>query len=450
MGNTYFNNKQIKDIFLNNQRFKKMYLGINIILDYLANAFSSFKSRVLADAGTFENDNAINDLTADLLQEASLVITPNGVKTSKLYAIKPEDGSGDLTVTRATTATRVNASGIREVVPANTARIDYSTGNGMILVEPQRTNLVLRSEEFNNTYWGKGNATITANTTISPDGVMDADTITVTSIGNNLAQTITVTASTTYTFSFYVLRGSMTDLKYSVYNLSGTANIVAPTSYYSQTSASNWVRVSVTFTTPVGCTSINIYPIRDTGATGTVFLWGAQLEAGSNATSYIPTTTSSVTRNADVISKSGISSLIGQTQGSLVYYFLINNKNLIPNISLSNNGVNPRFYPFINGTNYNFFLQTSSAILVNYLYPFTNFIIGLNKIGVTYGAGSFKIYINGNFITSIPYTEQNLSFSKLNIGSAINNEVGITSNNTLISIYTTILSESKMIQLTTL
>jgi hypothetical protein len=61
-----------------------------------------------------------------LFESASLVVTPNGTKASKLYAIKPTDGSGDLSVTRATTATRVNSSGLIESVANNVPRLDYS------------------------------------------------------------------------------------------------------------------------------------------------------------------------------------------------------------------------------------------------------------------------------------------------------------------------------------
>ena len=105
---------------------------------------SDFKTRVLSDSGTFEAEtnleNQLNTLGSDLFNSASLVITPNGVKTSKLYTIKPNDGTGDLTVTRNTSAIRVNESGVIVDVPANVARIDYSNGSPAILVEPQMTN----------------------------------------------------------------------------------------------------------------------------------------------------------------------------------------------------------------------------------------------------------------------------------------------------------------------
>ena len=111
---------------------------------FFKSIISLFKARVLNDGGTFEAEtnleNQLNTLGSDLFDSASLVITPNGVKTSKLYSIKPNDGAGDLTVTRNTSATRINESGNIVNVPANVARIDYSNGSPAILVEPQMTN----------------------------------------------------------------------------------------------------------------------------------------------------------------------------------------------------------------------------------------------------------------------------------------------------------------------
>ena len=79
--------------------------------------------------------------------DASLVLTPNGYKASKLYSIKPTSGLGDMTVVRATTATRVNSAGVIESVAINVPRLDYPPLGGCpsILVEPLRTNLVFPS-----------------------------------------------------------------------------------------------------------------------------------------------------------------------------------------------------------------------------------------------------------------------------------------------------------------
>lgn len=214
---------------------------------FFKSIISLFKTRVLNDGGNFEAEtnleNQLNTLGSDLFDSASLVITPNGVKTSKLYAIKPTDGTGDLTVIRATTATRVDENGNIVDVPANVARIDYSKGQPAILVEPQRTNLVFPS------------ATATT-------------------------QTRNVTA-VAHTLSFYGT-GSIT--------LSGVA-----TDTLAGTGSNN--RVSLTFTPTAGNLTLTV--------SGTVTNW--QLEAGSYATSLIKTVSSSVTRNRDIFSISNSS-----------------------------------------------------------------------------------------------------------------------------------------------
>ena len=236
---------------------------------YIARLFNSmykeivalFKGRVLADVGTFEAEtkleNQLNTLGSTLFDSASLVITPNGVKTSKLYAIKPTDRTGDLTVTRKTSATRINENGNIVNVPADVARIDYSNGSPAILVEPQRTNLVF------------------------PSDIATTQVRAVTAVAHTLSFYGTGTVTLSGAFS-----GSLVG--------TGTNN-----------------RVSLTFTPTEGNLTLTV--------NGSVTNW--QLEAGSNATSLIKTITGSVTRNADAISKSGIIDLIGQSEGSIFCEF---------------------------------------------------------------------------------------------------------------------------------
>jgi hypothetical protein len=85
--------------------------------------------------------------------------------------------------------------------------------------------------------------------------------------------------------------------------------------------ANGWTRVTHTFTTPAGCTLIHAYPFRNSvGVTGTAYIWGVQLEVGSNATSYIPTTTSQVIRAADICSltDSAFYNIYNQEEGTIV------------------------------------------------------------------------------------------------------------------------------------
>ena len=204
--------------------------------------------------------------------DASLVMIPSGYKDQKVYSVKPIDGSGDLTFTRSNdTATRVGPDG---------------------LIEKVRTNLALQSQTLDNASWDKSDATVTANTTIAPDGTLTADTITAVVIDQRVNQTVTVAASTEHTFSFFAKKGTTVTPRYSVYDLSNNAFILTQVDYSALVNTSTWSRITATFTTPAGCTSISIYPI-NAATLGTTFIWGCQLETGV-ATDYIATTTAAV------------------------------------------------------------------------------------------------------------------------------------------------------------
>ena len=186
-------------------------------------------------------------------------------------------------------------------------RVTYSRASTATYYDGRTTakaeeNLVLYSQSFNSASWTRADTTIDELSAIAPDGTTTANTAT-TSLGSSNLRTVSVAVqpSTTYTFSFFALRGTMTDLKYSIYNNTAASDIVAPTSYYASTNASTWSRVSVTFTTPAGCTSVFCFLLRDSVSTGTVFLWGAQLEQRSSVTAYTVTTAQPITNYIPVL-----------------------------------------------------------------------------------------------------------------------------------------------------
>jgi len=200
---------------------------------------------------------------------------------------------------------------VKEVTRDNVPRIDY-TGGGCphILAEPQRTNLITYSEDFTQSSWTKtGSATVTSNTIISPDGTQNADTLNIFS-GSFFFTSISSGAGT-FTLSCYVKVSSGTlDFKMQSFNATDGAN--ASSTY---TATTNWQRFEFTSTVTVNS---NFYPIQVSGLTGGNFeIWGTQVEAGSYATSYIPTSGSTVTRNQDQFTRDGIGSLINSTEGVL-------------------------------------------------------------------------------------------------------------------------------------
>ena len=292
-----------------------------------------------------------------------------------------------------TTTTSV-VSGITNDLP----RLDYSGGASCpsLKLEPSRSNILPQSEFFGAS-WSASNITITSNATTSPEGVENATTIENTSASNYLVYGASVTASTTYQFSFYAKNVDATVANVIFYDASNSA-VISTTSYVGDLTT-EWKRLDFSVTTPVGCTSLNINIVN--GLSGSMHIWGAQLEAGAYATSYIPTYGTSATRTADSCSKTGISSLIGQTEGTL---FVEVDTAVLGDIY---GGNNRRFLTISDGTTNNRIVIAqnrttdainlaviTSATLVADISTASN-QSGIKKIAVGYANNDFVLYVNG-------------------------------------------------------
>jgi hypothetical protein len=495
-----------------------------------------------------------------LLDTASLIVTPNGYKEGKLYSVIPSDGSGDMSVVRATTATRVNSAGLVELVPynlleqssafnispwvnsgvtltsgitdvnggnkafgfqcsattsyiynlisstigvqythsvyvravsgtksirisdayqgggvnttittewqritltltatgnnigfqidnnfgayatdiyicfaqteqgatatdyyptetrLNIPRLDYSNGTcPSLLVEPQRTNLLTWSSSFDNASWDEVNASINANNTTSPDGTQNADKIIEDNTTNvhHIKFANGITPSGTNTLSvyakasernwiwLYLFDGGAGSL-FAWFDVSnGTLGSVNSGLTATIEDANNgWYRCTITRTQGAtgnggfGITNANAVITYTGNGTSGAFFYGAQLEVGSYPTSYIPTTSASVTRNADVISKTGISSLIGQTEGTM---FMDCKINALP-IDGSLFGIQKTASNFVirfGSQGNNIYAQCFNGSS-NLFFEATSYTLGSRvKVAFAYKLGSYAFYING-------------------------------------------------------
>jgi hypothetical protein len=235
---------------------------------------------------------------------------------------------------------------------SNVPRLDYLGSTcPRLLLEPQRTNLALFSEQFDNAAWTKGDLTVSANNATSPDGFTNADRmVETTATGQHLAfQSLTVANGSTYTFTIFLKAQQRNAVSLqladdsnrftTLFDVSAgtiltTRNTGTPvgTSNSIVNYGNGWYRCSITMTQSAGTTMIPHFALSNSntptwdgfdfptyaGNTANGLLaYGAALELGAYATSYIPTLAASVTRVADAASKTGISSLIGQTEGTL-------------------------------------------------------------------------------------------------------------------------------------
>ena len=395
---------------------RKMGIGLGVGINrsnYAQGIFNAYSARVVADGGVVESGTCV-DAVSSLLQSASLLLIPSGYKGGKLYAEIPTNGNGDLTWTRTSTAIRTNSSGLLESMGSGVPRLSYMYGScPSALLEPQRTNLALQSTITS--FGTAGNSNVWINGTANPASINQTEGITgqqngtkYTKTTGNTTQdffykvTVPVTSGTTYTVSGYIKLGTASNAVIVINNSSGW-NTVSGGSIVCSTangfSTSSWKRFQLTIVGPsTGTINVHYGYHQETGVTaqadGTFFLDGLQVEAGAYATTIIPTTSATATRVADSAVKTGIGSLIGQTEGVIycdVYldvrqsytYFAI-----APNLGSVSTYIGIGF----NATTLQFEVVNSG---VQCSISYSNSSTGRFKIAAAYKANDFVLYVNG-------------------------------------------------------
>jgi len=330
----------------------------------------------------------------------------------------------------------------------NIPRIDYTGGGcGKLLLEPQRTNLVLYSEQLDNAAWTKvTGTTVTANQAVSPDGYQNADLITFSQANTEIRQTISGLTAVTSTASIY--------LKAPVGQEGGTVLFgYANANQQTVTLTSEWQRVIVTQTNAF---NNNVYIGNYSSQTATsVLAWGFQVELNASyPTSYIPTVASSVTRLADAAFKTGISSLIGQTQGTI--FFEVNFLNPEPMFLFSMVGTDwltdSIYFELANSTNYIAVSSVKNSVGVgsatSTIAPTAN---SRYKIAVQYSGTAFNLYVNGTKITGTRSANALCSKLYLNqLGTLSSTKNNLQTKFKEVVTFTTALSDAECIALTTI
>jgi hypothetical protein len=409
----------------------------NGVIDSIVNAGQIINAQIQAVGGGWYRCSAA--LTGNASGTALWFVSATGGSASNagdnVYIQDAQQEVGDIATDYIATTTAAVSVGPVSGLP----RLDYLNSScPKLLLEPQTTALNQFSEQLDNAYYTKADVTVSANTTdtLDPSGYYGADKITETATTARhrlLSGAITMTAVNN-TSSVFMKKGTA---RYGFVTMSGaaTSTIVVDLEDGTITSTSTsgtivaqkvddygngWYRISVTALGIAGATSSNLQfgsagsatpsytanvPSFAGSTSNNLYAWGANLTATSYVQSYIPTLGASVTRVADVASKTGISSLIGQTEGTLfvdLNYEAITGLSMF--LSIRPNSTN-KIEVYRDGqTIYGDILGNSVSVLISK----ASSPAGRYKIALAYKSGQTALYVNG---TSVGTSSTAFSFA---------------------------------------
>ena len=362
--------------------------------------------------------------------------TALGTETVLIWGAQLEQRSAVTAYTPTTTQRITNYIPVLQTASANVARFDHNPATGEslgLLVEEQRTNLVIYSEQFDNGNWVKSQTTITSNTIVAPDSTLTGDKIVETSGAGlrQLYQTPSLSA-VSHSFSAYFKASERYWFKLNLtgsgayFDLStGVIGTIDAGVTAAMTAVGNgWYRCSIVRTVLSGTNYTEIQLALTNGGgsyTGDgysgIFIWGAQLEAGAFPTSYIPTVASQVTRSADNASMTGtnFSDWYRADEGTLCAEANTNNSNDVSVLAEIGSLVSNRFTIQPRSSGNLFFMVSNGANQV--LIQDTNCYDGKFAYAVKTNdvAGAYNANISGSDVEA--YLPQNVH--TLGIGYSI-------------------------------
>jgi hypothetical protein len=423
-------------------------------------------------------------LVATLNAAGDFVYTGDG--TSGIFVWGAMLETGVLTDYIPTTTTAVSVGPV-----ANLPRLNYpinsdgSVGCPSLLLEPQRTNLVTYSEQFDNAGWAKSGASVLANAVLGPDGYTSADKLVEdTSTGAHIAtQSNLFTATGAWhtasifvkaaerTYAAFSTRGNFTSNDNTlIFNLTtGEWELDDSGQNYAlnaEAFPNGWYRISLNTDTTSGAydgfgigiatgSTSWIDAVYTGDGTSGIYIWGAQMEAGQYESSLIPTLVASVTRGEDYCSKTGISSLIGQTEGVV---FVEYNQSLIGQsatrriFALSDGTTSNRITAYVSSSNgIDFYVRNSGGdlFLGTAASPIGN-TKGVHKIAAAYKNGDYAVYLDGVQIISGAGTAGTLpTCSRFDLGNQLGSN-HLYEPMMQVLLFKTRLSNAQLAELTTL
>ena len=356
------------------------------------------------------------------------------------------------TFTRASTATFVGSDGLIQSAAINAARFEHdpvTLASRGLLIEESRTNLVVQSENFGTT-WQTNQTSLTLNNIAAPDGLITADRLNedISVANHQIVQSLgSLTAAQPYTFSVFAKAATHTTFQMTVSTAAFGSGIFANFILTGSGSIGNssgatariegyldgWYRCSISINSVTGGTGgfVQIASNNNNSASarlpsylGTnaqiVNLWGAQLEQGSFPTSYIPTTTASVVRSADVCSISGsnFTGFWNQSAGTLVEAFEASPNTNTTYVSASNGNIVQNSVHLDNDTGLMRAVYYSGSSLVATLDLGSVGTVGtVNTIATAYSVNDFAASRNGGTVVTDTSGAVPASLSQMNIGT---------------------------------
>jgi len=299
--------------------------------------------------------------------------------------------------TRDSIGTYVDSDGLIKTAGQGEPRIDYlDNADGHLLLEPARANLFTYSEQFDNAIWGAPSNVI-ANTTNAPDGNTTADTL------NGLLQRLQVLSPIQYVFSFYAKKNTSSTFSMRVdaptnqtfdFNLD-TEVATSPATMINV--GNGWYRCLIPFTSSLDGTAV-FYPNVNND---NLYIWGAQLEAASYATSYIPTEGSSVTRVDESLVQDKMPTSLFNKNGMAFYLELeaLANDNESRSITISDDSSSDRFVFQLNSSNeFSVFTISNLGVTDFSIATLGGDITQKSKVAASFDGSNGYLYVNGTQI----------------------------------------------------